>query len=201
MADSSISYCSFRDSYNLGLWDERVNPHWSVMAKQSWQPHCRDMQYNFCFRNCDKIYINTTCSLVFPVLSPITTWSSRSWATFGSSTLRDSFTNCVTSTCQSVPSRKVCWPSTSSSMAPLLSLMSATKWVRMRRVVLWYWATQAVSVLPSTGSTPSLSSVTLSYLMKNEKRKTLINCWQVDQCQTVFEVKSAESSLWTLCHH
>lgn len=110
-----------------------------------------------------------TCSLVIPALTPIRTWPSSSCATFGTSTLRKSLTNCVTSTCQSLPSRKLCWPRPSSSPAPLTSPVSATKCVRTRRVVLWYWATQPLSFLSPPASSSSFSSVTLSYLYGWEK--------------------------------
>ena len=116
------------------------------------------------------LHTHTTCRLVVPGLSPTSTCPSSSWATLASFTLSESLTSCVTSTCQSVPRRKFCWPSPSSSVGPPASLPSATKCVRTRRVLLWYWATQGVSVLSSAGSPSSLSSVTLSYLKQRDER-------------------------------
>lgn len=112
---------------------------------------------------------HTTWSLVVPGLSPIRTGPSVSWATLGLSTFSDSFTICVTSTCQSLPRRKLSCSRASSSVAPLTSLLSATNWVKTRTVVLWYCAPQTLSVLSGAGTSPLLS-VTLSFLRQDDKR-------------------------------
>lgn len=131
-----------------------------------------------------------------PALRPVRTWPSSSCAIFVSATLRESLTSCVTSTCQSLPSRKFCWPCPSSSKAPRTSPASATKCVRTRRLELWYCTTQLFSVLSSTASSSPSSSVTLSYLQEHQAQIKDVRQWERrSSLQVVSGVITTDSSL------
>lgn len=88
-----------------------------------------------------------TWTLVVPMFSPVSVAPSVILATRESSTFNKSFTNSVTSTCQSLPSRKSGWPRPSPG--------SASKCVRTRTVVLWYCGPQPRSRLLNSSSSSS----------------------------------------------